>query len=106
MLEWKSKPYVGFLAPLFVPIIRLYETLKFGAYATLSVSEGALKTSVPILVLHGDQDEVIPMSYGIGSFETILAVDRDVTLRYLPDTGHQITGTGIPVSEFDLFLGL
>ena len=90
LLQWKAERYVGFLSRVMLPYVRGYELLKFGAYSTLSVTESALVTSVPILILHGEEDEAVPPAFGIDRFRDTLASDPDVTLSLIENEDHEI----------------
>ena len=99
MLEWNAKQYVGFLAHFFLPLARGYETLKFGRYSIYTVTDGALLTDVPILILQGEDDTVVPLDFGISHFESSLSGDSDVSAELLDDVDHSLDSDGIPYSE-------
>jgi pimeloyl-ACP methyl ester carboxylesterase len=62
-------------------------------------SPGWVSTSVPIVILHGEQDDTIPVSLCRSSVRRYQELGTAVTARFLPDVGHadvlQVTAEGI-----------
>ena len=50
---------VGSAGPLLHPFVWLWNKLRFGKYANLSAVEGINKSGIPVLVVHGNDDETI-----------------------------------------------
>ena len=70
MIFDKGKQIMGPLAYIEYPIMSLYHRFLFKGNATLTAVDGINQTSTPILLIHGNEDEVIdPNTVGIIAFK-------------------------------------
>ena len=89
MLLHYGRQYAGPAAPLLMPVLELYERMKFGAeYTDLTGEEGMADTDARIMVIHSADDETVPFEYGYGIYcDAFSASDRFEFIRY-EDRGH------------------
>lgn len=64
MLLCHSKNYVGPLAHVLLPSVSLYEKIKFGKTADMSVLDGIRSTDADVLIVHGGKDATVPRECG------------------------------------------
>ena len=64
MLLCHSKNYVGPLAHVLLPSVSLYEKIKFGKTADMSVLDGIRSTDADVLIVHGGNDATVPRECG------------------------------------------
>ena len=89
MLMYFGRQYVGPAAPLTMPILEMYERMKFGAeYTDLSGVEGMANTDARIMIVHSADDETVPIGYGYDTYyEAFAGSERFEFVRY-EDRGH------------------
>ncbi len=64
MLRQYSSRYVGPFSELLLPTVSLYERIKFGDYAELSVQDGIRKSDAGVLVVHSMDDTTVEPERG------------------------------------------
>lgn len=90
MLRQGAETYIGPFVFLFLPYVKLYETLKFGSLSAIS-SAGALRESgVKSLVLFGEHDRTVRPQYGRKYFTDFFPDEGAVRIVTLPDSSHGI----------------
>ena len=89
MLTYFGSQYIGPVAPLTMPILEMYERVKFGAeYTDLTGVEGLANTDARIMIVHSADDETVPIDYGYDTYyEEFSDSDRFEFVRY-EDRGH------------------
>lgn len=70
------------------PYIMLYNVFLFGNKANLSASEALNKTEVPVLIIHGTEDEMVPFdSVGIIAHRDEIT-NKNVQYKVIDEAGH------------------
>ena len=89
MLLHYGKQYTGPMAPLMLPYLELYETIKFGRkYTETSGIEGMAQTDARIMIVHSADDDTVPIEYGYDTyFEAYGDDERFEFVRY-ENRGH------------------
>lgn len=89
MLMYFGRQYIGPAAPLTMPILEMYERMKFGAkYTDLSGVEGMAATDARIMIVHSADDETVPIDYGYDTYyEAFADSERFEFVRY-ENRGH------------------
>jgi len=59
ILEWTEDMMGGVLARIEQPYIRIYQQILFGKNANLAAVDGINRTDIPVLLIHGDQDDTV-----------------------------------------------
>lgn len=59
LVDW-CKDEMGFMTYIEYPYIWLYQKYLFGGASNLSAVEGINRTDTPVLIIHGDRDDVVP----------------------------------------------
>jgi len=88
LLEGGGKNAVGPLVSVFIPVLRIYERIKFGDLAVKSALDGFAATDAKIMVVHGDKDTLIPVQYGYDIYFEHYKDDPRFIFKLLKDTGH------------------
>ena len=65
IMLWHARRRVGFLADTQIPFLRLENRLLFGAEADGSAFEAVSAAQVPVLIVQGDSDDLVPYSQSL-----------------------------------------
>lgn len=88
MLEAEGRNIVGNIITLALPIFEKYEKKTFGDYASMSILDSLEATEVPVLFVHSEDDEMIPIEISFDRYyEQYAENDRFTFIRY-EDRGH------------------
>lgn len=60
----------------------------------LATPLSAIQPATPVLLVHGEADNVIPASESLAAYRTLTAAGFDATLHIEPGVGHTISPTG------------
>ena len=69
IMLWHARNRVGVLADTQVPFLRLENWFLFGEDADCSAFEAINGAKVPVLIVHGDSDDLVPYDQGLTQFE-------------------------------------
>ena len=69
IMLWHARNRVGVLADTQAPFLRLENWFLFGADADCSAFEAINGAKVPVLIVHGDSDDLVPYDQGLTQFE-------------------------------------
>ena len=72
----------------FIPILKVYERAKFGDYATNSALDGFAATDAEIMIVHSNDDGLIPIEYGYDIYHEVYKNDPRFTFVRLEWKGH------------------
>lgn len=88
MLETEGRNIVGNVIDYVLPILEKHEKKTFGAYASMSILDSLKSCEVPVLFVHSEDDEMIPIEISFDRyFEELSGNDRFSFIRY-NDRGH------------------
>ncbi len=89
MMEVRAADYAGsFLASVAIPTVALYERLKFGDYASLSVSDSIADSDALVMIVHSTDDKTVPPSVGYDKYYERFNDDPRVTFLLYENRGH------------------
>lgn len=71
-----------------IPYIDTYEEIEFGKYAKYTSIEGFKNTKANILIIHSEDDEVIPISSGLDLYKKELKGISRISYIRLKNSGH------------------
>ncbi len=86
----------------FIPILGGLLSEKLNLAKMLSPVEWIDKNSTPVLLLHGEQDEVLPIEQSIHLEEVGKAKGADIKLLRIKNAGHSFNGENISPSMADI----
>jgi len=88
MLETEGRNIVGNVIDYVLPLFEKHEKKTFGEYASMSILDSLEACEVPILFVHSEDDEMIPISISFDRyFEKFAENDRFSFVRY-KERGH------------------
>ncbi len=88
MLEQEGRSYLGPLVSIGLPYVRLYDSIKFGEYATYSASDGFAASDAGVMVIHSRDDETVLTSYGYDKYYATYQTDSRFEFVEFDDRGH------------------
>lgn len=88
LVEGGGVKAVGPVVHVLMPVIKVYERAKFGEYATNSGLVGFAATDAEIMVIHSDDDDVVPIEYGYDIYYEYYHDDPRFTFIRLTGKGH------------------
>lgn len=71
-----------------MPFITIYDDLKFGEAASYTSVAGFANTDAPIMVIHSEDDDVVPIEYGYDVYYEEYGDDPRFTFVRYEDLGH------------------
>jgi dipeptidyl aminopeptidase/acylaminoacyl peptidase len=90
MIDYRGCQMVGGVAKLLLPFASIYEYSKYGKYAFSTAMKGFSKTDCPIMIVHGELDDTIPIEYGYETyFKKHGENDRFIFKKY-NDRDHEV----------------
>lgn len=88
MIETEGRNIVGNVIDFVLPIFEKHEKETFGEYASMSVLEGLAATEAPVMMIHSEDDEMIPIEISFDRYyEKFSGNDRFSFVRF-KDRGH------------------
>ena len=88
MIEYRGCQMVGPVAKMLIPFARIYEATKYGDYSYSSSMKGFENSDCKVLVIHSEDDDTIPISYGYGKYEAKYGNNERFTFKKYSDRGH------------------
>lgn len=89
MIRAGASDYVGsFIASVASPTAALYERIKFGDVADLTVTDGIAATDARIMIIHSADDATVPIEIGYEKYYESYEGDTRVTFLQYDDRGH------------------
>lgn len=88
LIELEGANYLGPATKLFMPYVLLYERLLFGKYASYCAIDGFAASGAGIMVIHSQDDTVVPAKYGYDKFYETYGDSEDFCFIEYQDRGH------------------
>lgn len=88
MLEAEGKEQVGAAIHLMLPFVKLHERLRFGDYAASTAMDGFAASDAAVMVVHSDDDGVVPWEYGLERYFKTYGDDPRFRFLRLEGAGH------------------
>ena len=88
LFEAGGKEQAGDVIYAMMPFIKLHERIKFGKYASNTATDGFAASDAAIMVVHSEDDGVVPIEYGCDLFYEKYGSDPRFTFIRLKDRGH------------------
>ncbi len=88
LFEAGGKAQAGNLIYAMMPFVKLHEKLRYGQYAANTAMDGFAASDAAIMVVHSEDDGVVPIEYGYDVFYEKYGDDPRFTFVRLKDSGH------------------
>lgn len=90
MIDHRGCQMVGPVAKLLLPFASVYEFFEYGSYAFSTGMKGFGNSDCAVMIVHGEQDDTIPIDYGYGTYYEKYAGDPRFTFKKYPDRDHGV----------------
>ena len=88
IFEAQGKQQAGNFIYAMMPFVKIHEFIRFGKYATNTAVDGFESSDANILVLHSEDDNVVPIEYGYDIYEEKFKDNERFKFMHFDDRGH------------------
>ena len=88
MIDYVGCGMVGPVAKLLLPFASVYEYVQYGDYAFSTSMKGFENSDCPVFIVHGAEDDTIPISYGLDYYKAVYENDDRFTFKTYDDRDH------------------
>ena len=88
MIQSGGESFVGKFINVLLPYIRLYETVRFGKYATQTAMDGFAHSNAAVFVIHSGNDDVVPKKFGYDIYYKTYGDSPRFLFLSDPEKGH------------------
>ncbi|MBQ6341907.1 MAG: alpha/beta fold hydrolase [Anaerolineaceae bacterium] len=88
MFEAEGRREAGEGIALFMPFVKLHESIRYGKYASSSVLSGLAASEARVMIVHGTEDDFVPASIGYDRYHEKFADDPRFSFVMLDGQGH------------------
>ncbi len=88
LFEAGGKEQAGSVIYTMMPFIRLHERIKYGRYASNTAMDGFAASGAAVMIVHSEDDDVVPIGYGYDLFYRNYKDDPRFTFLHFDDRGH------------------
>ncbi len=93
MIDYRGCQMVGPVAKLLLPFASVYEFFTYGSYAFSTGMKGFANSDCDAFIVHGQQDDTIPIAYGYETYYKKYADDPRFTFKKYDDRDHDVLHT-------------
>ncbi len=93
LIDYRGCQMVGGVAKLLLPFASLYESVKYGKYASSTSMKGFENSDCAVMIVHSEDDSTIPISYGYEKYYEKYAEDERFTFKKYEDRDHDLLVT-------------
>ena len=93
MIEYRGCEMVGGVAKLLIPFASLYEYTKYGNYAFSTAMKGFENTDCPVMIVHGEEDDIIPIEYSYDTYYKKYGEDDRFIFKKYENRDHEVMTT-------------
>lgn len=83
-----SNEYAGQVSKMSLPFVRIYETIKYGKYASSNAMDAFEKTNAKIMIVHSEDDKTVPIEYGYNKYYEQFKNDDRFIFKHYENRGH------------------
>ena len=83
-----SNEYAGQVSKMSLPFVRIYETIKYGKYASSNAMDAFEKTEAKIMIVHSEDDKTVPIEYGYNKYYEQYKNDDRFIFKHYENRGH------------------
>ena len=88
MFEAEGRNEAGEGIALFMPFMKLHESIRYGKNASVSAMNGFAASDTAVMIVHGSEDDFVPASIGYDIYYSKYAVDPRFSFIRLEGSGH------------------
>ena len=88
IIEDQGRKMLGSVVSFILPHFSLYESLKFGKYASYCALDGFANTDAKIMIVQSADDEIVPSRFGYDQYIARYGSDDRFTFVQYTDRGH------------------
>ena len=88
LVEYYSVQNAGPITRLSLPFVRLYETIKYGKYASSKAMDGFEKPDAKIMIIHSEDDGTVPIEYGYYKYLEKYGNNSRFSFKHYENRGH------------------
>lgn len=90
MIDYVGCGMVGPVAKLLLPFASVYEYVQYGDYSFSTSMTGFENSDCPVMIVHGEKDTTIPISYGYDLYYETYGESERFTFKKYPDRDHDV----------------
>lgn len=90
MIDYVGCGMVGPVAKLLLPFASVYEYVQYGDYSFSTSMTGFENSDCPVMIVHGEKDTTIPISYGYELYYETYGESERFTFKKYPDRDHDV----------------
>ncbi len=90
MIDYRGCQMVGGVAKLLLPFASAYEFFTYGSYAFSTGMKGFENSDCGVMIVHGENDDTIPITYGYDTYYKKYADDPRFTFKKYADRDHEV----------------
>ena len=102
LIEYRGCQMVGGVAKLLLPFASIHEYMMYGDYAFSTGVKGLANSDCPVLIVHGEQDDTIPISYGYETYYEKFGESERFTYKKYDDRDHSLLDNNDGTRDFEL----
>lgn len=102
LIDYRGCQMVGGVAKLLLPFASIYEYTMYGKYAFSTGMKGFQNSDCNVMIVHGEQDDTIPIRYGYDTYFKKYGNDDRFTFKKYPDRDHSLLENEDGVRDFEL----
>jgi pimeloyl-ACP methyl ester carboxylesterase len=102
LIDYRGCQMVGGVAKLLLPFASLYEYFMYGDYSFSTGMDGFAASDCDVFIIHGEQDDTIPIQYGYGTYYEKYASDPRFTFKVYEDRDHSLLNLEDGTRDMDM----
>lgn len=101
IMESQGKKLIGSGIYLMMPFVKLHERMQFKEYAGNTALDGFENSDAAVMIVHGEEDEVVPLEYGYEIYYETYKENPRFAFLLLEEKGHNYFENDSYRKEFD-----
>ena len=102
LIDYRGCQMVGGVAKLLLPFASVYEYTMYGNYSFSTAMKGFANSDCPVLIIHGEKDDTIPMRYGYDAYMEEYGENPRFTFTKYEDRDHSLLDNADGTRDFEL----
>ena len=90
LIDYEGCQMVGGVAKLLLPFASIYEYQMYGSYSFSTGMKGFAKSDCDVMIVHGVEDETIPIEYGYETYYKKYGDDPRFVFKKIENRGHLV----------------
>lgn len=102
LIDYRGCQMVGGVAKLLLPFASVYEYTMYGEYSFSTAMKGFENSDCAVMIVHGEQDDTIPIEYGYDTYFEKYGTDARFTFKKYADRDHSLLDNADGTRDFAL----